>query len=1075
LDLSGAFIFAALAGLQLAVPAAAACSASRSQPVGPGNLVERPIRGSECHRYTANSDLPLWVSVEESDVDLAALVGERRLESGARRSWLEAFLLEPGPDGVAAFAIEAAGTRGLIGSYRLTVAQLHPTHPRAAALRRALELTMQGEHAAAAEAWLGADRPLEAAWMRLAEAWKEADAGRLGTAVSLLERADEVLSGTGHDAARTRLVIPLGLVLIQMRRYGDAAAVLEAGIRRASRLDDPSLLAELHLYYGLVRHNRDSLSAARAEYETAAALLARDPDPFIAGMLHNNFAGIHYLLGEPEAAFARFEQAETIARDIGDDQNYAEALRNEAQLAANLGMFDRALVKFTAALEVFEARDQRGDVANVLWGIGSTYLGLGVFERAREFLELALERAEQADDPAAAFSARLLLGEAYRHLDQPALALAVHEHALADSERHGKASNAARAAAAWGKDSLAAGRADEAVPRLQRAVATFRKISYRRELADALYALGTAHLAGDASRDARAAFAEAERLQRELGDARGLVLTLTRKARLESEDGDLAGALATAAEAAEVLERARGNVSNSDLQASFFGSRLQPYDELVRLHLASGERNGQAEPAALAALAAAERSRSRTLKDLLARGRASEGGTAHAELTGRLNGQLMRLRKLQETLERAGEDDALRARAAAEIESTKSSLRRLRLELDALDARTAASDPLRAALLAAPDDLDGIAADLPGDVAVLAYYVGAEEATGWLVRRGSIRAFRLPPSADVEQAALSAFEVASHWDPEVDPVYDALQAVADMVLPALDEEAGLRRLVVVPDGALHRVPFAALPMPRNPGTLLLERYEISTAPAVGLVRAGVSGWPPGSATIAVFAAPVFEARTLAAEILPPEAGGTGLAALLASLGPLPYSREEARQIRTIAEGWTVDLYEGQDATKQALSQPAFGSHAIVHFATHAVVSSEFPELSGLVLSQVDAAGRPVDGLLHLQEIYDLPLGADLVVLSACRTGRGRSLRGAGPVSLGRAFLLAGAKRVVTTHWSIPDDVTADLMGGFYAAMLERGMTPPAALREAQLSIAGDAAFEHPFFWAGFSLTGVMVD
>jgi CHAT domain-containing protein len=177
----------------------------------------------------------------------------------------------------------------------------------------------------------------------------------------------------------------------------------------------------------------------------------------------------------------------------------------------------------------------------------------------------------------------------------------------------------------------------------------------------------------------------------------------------------------------------------------------------------------------------------------------------------------------------------------------------------------------------------------------------------------------------------------------------------------------------------------------------------------------------------------------------------------------------------MAKDWRVDVFEGADATKRVLRDPEFAGHDVIHFATHAVMSHEFPELSGLVLSQVDADGRSLDGLLHLQEIYDLPIDAELVVLSACRTGRGRNLRGEGPVSLGRAFLFAGARRVLTTHWGIPDDVTAELMAAFYAGILERGLTPPAALREAQLHILNDPSFGHPFFWAAFALAGTIVD
>jgi len=1069
-----------LAGL-LAGPAwAVDCAPEGGQAIAPGATLERPIRGSECHRYVVASTLPLWVSVEGRRVDLSVVLGDRNVESGVERDWMEAVLLEPDADGQAAFAIQAAGKSALSGGYRLTVTALDPADPAAVRLREALELTVRRDHGGAAGAWQHAGRPREAAWMRLAQALAEIDAGRGESAVVLIEEAEALLAGVEHQAARTRLIILRAVLLVEgLGRHAEAALALERAIADGRRLDDPSLLAHVHLVYGLVRHYRDSLDPARLEYQKAADLLARDPDPdpFVQGMLHNNLAGIHYVLGEPEQAFAEFHLAETIARAIGDDLNLAGILNNTAQLRANLGMYDQALVSFKEALGIFEALKQRSDVSRTLRGIGSTYLGLGVFERSREFLGLAIEEAEAAGDVGLQFSARLLLGEVYRHLGQPNLALATHKQALADNQQAGTASNAARAVVALGRDALAAGHAEEALAWLESAVTTFRAHQFRRELADSLYALGTARLATGDLREADVAFSEAEKLQRELGDDRGLVLTLTRRAHLESSGGELARALATASEAAEVLERARGNVSNPDLQASYFGSRLQPYDELVRLHLAIGERSGERERAAAAALASAERARARALKDLLAhtRGARPEGSEAeHAELMAQLNGRLLRLRDLQSELDSARQDEGRSAQLAVDIDAAKSALRRLRFELDALDARASAASPLHAAL-AAPADLSELRARLPEDLGVLAYYVGEDEATGWLLRRGSIRAFRLPPTAEIEAAAMEAYELASTWQPDVAPLLAALQRLAAALLPELGDEPGLKRLVIVPDGALHRVPFAALPLPGDERRVLLDRFEITTAPAVSLVRPGSAVWPPRDTRMAVFAAPVFDAAKLASRLRSPEPGEAGLAAILSSLGPLPYSTEEARRIRELAMHWTVELFEGEAATKRALLRPATANYSIVHFATHAVISSEFPELSGLVLSQVDADGRPVDGLLHLQEIYDLPLNADLVVLSACRTARGRDLRGEGPVSLGRAFLFAGARRVVTTHWNIPDDVTAELMAEFYAGMFESGLSPPAALREAQLSIAGEPASEQPFYWAGFTLTGTIVD
>src|SRR5205814_10361889 len=119
------------------------------------------------------------------------------------------------------------------------------------------------------------------------------------------------------------------------------------------------------------------------------------------------------------------------------------------------------------------------------------------------------------------------------------------------------------------------------------------------------------------------------------------------------------------------------------------------------------------------------------------------------------------------------------------------------------------------------------------------------------------------------------------------------------------------------------------------------------------------------------------------------------------------------------------------ATNTDLSQ-----YRIVHLATHGLLNSQHPELSGVVLSLVDEQGRPQDGFLRLHEIYNLKLSADLVVLSACQTALGKDVRGEGLVGLTRGFMYAGAARVVACLWKVDDRATAEFMNGFYGSRLD---------------------------------------
>jgi CHAT domain-containing protein len=159
------------------------------------------------------------------------------------------------------------------------------------------------------------------------------------------------------------------------------------------------------------------------------------------------------------------------------------------------------------------------------------------------------------------------------------------------------------------------------------------------------------------------------------------------------------------------------------------------------------------------------------------------------------------------------------------------------------------------------------------------------------------------------------------------------------------------------------------------------------------------------------------------------------------------------------------------ASRATATGPELSQYKIIHFATHGVLNSKHPELSAILLSMIDETGRPVDGLLQLHEIYNLNLPAEMVVLSACETGIGKEIRGEGLIALTRGFMHAGAARVVASLWKVNDAATAELMAQFYREMFANGKRPAEALKEAQLSIAKQKRWRHPYFWAAFVLQG----
>ena len=190
-----------------------------------------------------------------------------------------------------------------------------------------------------------------------------------------------------------------------------------------------------------------------------------------------------------------------------------------------------------------------------------------------------------------------------------------------------------------------------------------------------------------------------------------------------------------------------------------------------------------------------------------------------------------------------------------------------------------------------------------------------------------------------------------------------------------------------------------------------------------------------------------------------------------TLPRLPFTRDEADAIMAVAvSGAGLKALDFRANRATAMSDE-LSRYRIIHFATHGLLNSEHPELSGLVFSLIDEHGRPQNGFLRLHEIYNLRLPAELVVLSACQSGLGKQIKGEGLVGLTRGFMYAGAPRVVASLWQVNDYATAELMKRFYRGMLKDGLRPAAALRAAQIEMFNQKQWSSPYFWAAFVLQG----
>lgn len=374
---------------------------------------------------------------------------------------------------------------------------------------------------------------------------------------------------------------------------------------------------------------------------------------------------------------------------------------------------------------------------------------------------------------------------------------------------------------------------------------------------------------------------------------------------------------------------------------------------------------------------------------------------------------------------------------------------------------------------------------------LLQYSLGYQRSYLWAVTKTSITSYELPKAAEIETIAKNfrtAVTAPSSRD-NLNQVAKANDAISQIILQPVAAQLGQKRLLIVGDGVLNYLPFAALSLPgksgenRNPP--LIVDHEIVLLPSastLGILRQNYNDRQPPNRTLAILADPVFSANdervknsSSATTQQAVESANPGLSRSRgdknAQFDRLKFTRQEAQIIQALVPAHSITQSFDFAASRATATSSNLSQYKIIHFATHGLANSAHPELSGIILSLIDEKGNPLNGFLRLTDIFNLKLAAHLVVLSACQTGLGQNIQGEGMVGLTRGFMYAGAQRVVVSLWSVDDEGTAGLMSSFYQGMLQKGLTPAAALRAAQLEMWKQEKWKSPYYWGAFTLQG----
>ena len=846
------------------------------------------------------------------------------------------------------------------------------------------------------------------------------------------------------------------------------------------------------LYYSL----NDSVKAQ--EHEQQSLAIFRELNNLRGQAISSISLGYIYKnTGAPEKALRSFSEALSLARQTNDLAIETQAHIALGNISHRTGNNQSGLESYTAAKKIAERIGDQTSQAMVLGGMGTIYLEMGDEHQAFQYMDEGTKLLERNRKTWGAAEGKLQLGRIRHSMGMNAEAVQYLTEALTLFKTLQMPQLQAMVQREMGLIYASVGDTSKALDSYKNALSLMRANEYQREAAYLLTYIGKIHEELKETDRAAQYYRDALPLSQQSSDPAGEALIRNNLAHLERDRGNLSQAKQHLEAALAIVESQRTKVLSQDLRTSYFATVRNTYelyiDTLMQLHKQNPGSDFDKE-----AFGISEKARARSFLELLSAGPVNARDGVDPAL-------LAKERELSEAINTKAQLQVqlLTAKQSAEADKLCKELDTLVTELAQVRDKIRQATP-RSATLSVPEllSLDEVQQRLlDNDTVMLEYVLGDDRSYVWVVTRTTSASYELPARTVIETAARKLHDLIASRQMiygESTAERTARQAKADadipgqiaalskLILGPLAGKLDKKRLLVVADGALQYIPFQMLAAP-DTGSYLIQTYEIVNSPSASILavlQAAAANRKPALNSIAVLADPVFEiddprVGLHLASIAPRTSDANDIHQALRDAGISPDgqiprligSGAEADQIMATAPWRTALKAVGFAANRERVLGSELANYRIIHFATHGIINSERPELSGIVLSLFDREGRSQNGFLRLHDIYNLHLPADLVVLSACSTGLGKDVRGEGLIGLTRGFMYAGASGVIASLWKVDDDATAELMKHFYEALFQKSMAPPAALRYAQLTLSQNKRWESPYYWAGFVIQG----
>jgi CHAT domain-containing protein/Tfp pilus assembly protein PilF len=819
---------------------------------------------------------------------------------------------------------------------------------------------------------------------------------------------------------------------------------------------------------------KGDLDLALEKFQRALTIFEEIDDLRGQGRVHGNMGLVYWNQGELPLALEHTEKSLQFAVQTGSKGSEATNHYNSALMLMEQGDYQEAMEKFQKSVSMGLEMGDKGLISVCYEGLGKLNKYFGDYDRALEYFKKSHTIAKEIGEKRAEAYALSAMGTVYELRGNYSMAIESYEKAyhlcvVMDDKRA-----TAKRLENIGSARLNMKKYDDALTDFYKSLDINKAIGAKFELPENYRMIGLAYHGKNQLNEAEDALTKSIEFARASELANPLWMALHRKGLVVKDAGRPEEALPLLTESIDVVERMRTELGNIEQRAGYLEKRIGLYEDTIHL-LVSSNKIPQA-------FEYVQRSKARSFLDMLAEAQIDTDSSLNPDLRDSRKKILANIMKSQKNLQDEKEKENPDNSKINQIKNKQDQLEKQYADL-ILEIRN--KNPMYAEIqYPQPLTLAEAQTLLDDQTLLLEYFLGTAESLLFVASRENINVFKLKGEKELSRHVNELREVMM----KPDAVYQASENThsryvnlahtlySEILKPAESIFQNKVRVVIAPDGALSYLPFESLLTQKVPSgginfsklPYMARDFEIDYVPSISVLASigknGNKTVQPQKQLLA-FADPVLKgARSAAKE--PSEA--RNVRSWAGTLTPLPHAREEVEGIARFYQKEDVTVAMGTDASEANVKNMGLQDYKRVHFASHGLIDEEKPQFSALVLTG-DNQGE--DGFLTMREVFDLKLNADLVVLSACKSGLGKEFRGEGITGISRAFLCAGTPSVVVSLWDVYDRSTADLMTSFYKNLETKGLNKAAALRAARLEMIQSAKYNHPYYWAPFVLIG----